>query len=216
MKGLDAETAYALNTLLEDERACVEVLLELTNGATEVAERDTCMAMGQDAVRLSCTLRERLATAGALVTQRINGIALHILDVERYDDRLRAFAHHKADICARAQALLDATEDDESHAVLRDLYDASVRGALWCEQRATTFAQSRLLDFRPGHLTAASLGPRDADEAGADTHDAVRTGSQVSQRDDPTGHAPAPVKDGAKPEPPFGPSRHDGANGEEQ
>ncbi|MGH2514255.1 MAG: hypothetical protein ACRDHP_01230 [Ktedonobacterales bacterium] len=169
MESLDSETVFALTALLEDMRASVEILVELANGATEVAEREACAAMGQDAVLLCCALRERITTAGVFVPRHINAIVLHILDVEYYDDRLRAFGRHQAGICERAQTLPHLTEDAEARKVARDLYDAGVQSALWCEQRAATFAGSRLLDFRATRPASAPPGPREHDSSDADT-----------------------------------------------
>jgi hypothetical protein len=165
MESLDPEIAHALNALLEDVRACIEILVELTNGATEVAERDSCTEMGTSAVLVSCALRERLTMAGVSVTRRVNGIVLHILDAEQYDDRLRAFARHQAGICERTQSVLPATEDRDTRKALRELYDANVRGALWCEQRATTFGESRLLLFNTNRPPTAPGDPGDPSDA---------------------------------------------------
>ena len=167
MENLNPEISHALNALLEDARANVEILVELVNGATEVAERESCTEMGTSAVFVSCALRERLAMAGAPVTRRVNGIVLHILDAEHYDDRLRAFARHQAGICERTQSLLPATEDRDTRKALRELYDTNVRGALWCEQRAAIFGDSRLLIFRPDRSPAAPGDPSGAGNAPA-------------------------------------------------
>lgn len=166
MERLESENLQALNALLEDQRANVEILVELASGATEVAERVACTTMGAEAVLVSCNLRERLTTLGAPVTRRINGIALHILDTERYDERLQAFARHQADVSERARSLLGSLDERETRAALRDLYDASVRGALWCEQRAAAFAQTRFLEFLAHRPTL--LRPRDADAPAAE------------------------------------------------
>ena len=168
MESLEDEMLHALNALLEDQRANVEILVELTNGATETAERASCEAMGAEAVLVACALREHLATLGISVTRRINGIVLYILETERYDDRLRAFARHQADVSARAQSALEAIEERELRSVLRDVYDSSVRGALWCAQRAQVFADSRLLEFRANAPGLAK--PPVSDEAGVETH----------------------------------------------
>lgn len=221
MESLDSEAVQALNGLLEDARASAEILVELANGATEFAERESCVAMGQDAVLLSCALRERLAMVGASVSRRVNGIVLHILDVEQYDDRLRAVARHHASICERAQSLLLSTEDRETRKVLRELHDAGVRNVLWCEQRATQFAQSRLLEFRANPLPAASVVPRDADtdaptgdrgedatyphsETALDVHDGNGSGILRAERT----HV---ARDAGSEPPSFGPAYHDGA-----
>lgn len=147
MATLDAETLDALNALLEDTRASVEIELALVNGTTELREQETLDAMGGQEVLACCALRERLALAGATVTWRINGIVFHILGTERYDDRLRSFARHQAAICERTEALLAVVRDQETHRLLQDLYDGHVQSARWAEQRANEFAATRLLDF---------------------------------------------------------------------
>lgn len=147
MATLDEETVAALNALLEDTRASVEIELALTNGATELHEREALDTMGSEEVLVCCALRERLTLAGAQVTWRINGIVFHILGTERYDERLRAFARHQAAICERAETLLATVYDREAHRLLRELYDSHVLSARWAEQRANAFAATRLLDF---------------------------------------------------------------------
>jgi hypothetical protein len=150
MATLDGEAVTALNTLLEDERASVEIALALATGSTELYEREAFDLMGSESVLACCALRERLTESGAEVTRRINGIVFPILGTDRYDDRLRAFAHHQASICEAVAPLLDQIEDEEAHRTLEDVYDAGTRTAQWCEQRAEEFAQSRLIDFRTG------------------------------------------------------------------
>jgi hypothetical protein len=171
MATLDAATVDALNALLEDVRASVMIELALTNGATELRERDTLAAMGSEEVLTCCALRERLALANAPVTWRISGIAFHILGTERYDERLRAFARHQAAICERAEALLATVSDRETHRALQDLYDSHVRSARWAEQRANEFAATRLLDFTipaGARLATTSAGMAGAKLARAD------------------------------------------------
>lgn len=175
MATLDAKALDALNELLEDTRASVEIELALVNGATELRERETLDAMGGEEVLYCCALRERLTISGATVTWRINGIVFHILGTERYDDRLRSFARHQAEICERTEALLATVDDAEAHNLLQDLYGSHVQSARWAEQRANEFAASRLLDLST---------PRGARPPGA--------------RSSPT---PRPPMDGTPPEP---------------
>jgi hypothetical protein len=166
MVTLDEETVGALNALLEDERASVEVELALANGATELNEREVFVAMGSEEVLACCTLRERLTEAGADVTRRINGIVFQILGTEHYDERLRAFARHQAAICERIQALLEVITDRETRRILETGYEAHVRAARWCEQRANLFAESRLIEFRAGHAGPAAVTPDGARASG--------------------------------------------------
>lgn len=162
---LDPEALDTLNALLEDTRASVEIEIALANGATERRERETLTAMGGEEVLACCALRERLTLAGAPVTWRISGIAYQILNAERYDERLRAFAHHQAAICERAQAVLAAVTDQSTHRLLQDLYDSHVRSALWAEERANQFAATRLLDFTVPARASASTAHVLSDEA---------------------------------------------------
>ena len=188
MATLDAETVDALNVLLEDIRASVMIELALTNGATELRERDTLAVMGSDEVLMCCALHERLALANAPVTWRISGIVFHILSTERYDERLRAFARHQAAICERAEALLAAVTDREAHRLLQELYDSHVRSARWAEQRANEFAATRLLDFtaratgRLGTTPAGTDGAMRARADGSEPQPAARPPS-VLERD---------------------------------
>jgi hypothetical protein len=82
------------------------------------------------------------------VSRQINGIVLRILSVERYDDRLRAFAEHQLGVCAAIQRMLDTTLESETRRLLDDIYQRHARYGRWCESRAEEFARSRLLDFR--------------------------------------------------------------------
>ncbi|HEU5349177.1 MAG TPA: hypothetical protein VFU63_11255, partial [Ktedonobacterales bacterium] len=88
MGTLDPETVDALNMLLEDERASVEIEVALSNGATEYLERDALTAMGVEDTLMSFLLRDWLESLNVPVTRRINGIVLQALDLTRYDDRL--------------------------------------------------------------------------------------------------------------------------------
>lgn len=216
MATLDAEIVAALNALLEDTRASVEIELALTNGATELRERETLEAMGGEEILACCALRERLTLTGAPVTWRINGIVFHILGTERYDERLRAFARHQAAICEHVETLLDTVTDREAHRLLRELYDSHVLSARWAEQRANTFAATRLLDFtlpKAARLAAAQtaierepgpdLGTVEvteqawADGAGPGTN--ASTADPPAKTDPPTTHLehadPAPPPD---------------------
>lgn len=148
MANLDAPTVEALNMLLEDERASVEMEIAFANGATERAERETFVEMGGAEVLACCALRERLSGTGGDVSRQINGIVLRILSLERYDDRLRAFAEHQLGVCAAIQRMLDTTLESETRRLLDDIYQRHARYGRWCEARAEEFARSRLLDFR--------------------------------------------------------------------
>ena len=155
MATINPEALHALNALLEDQRASVEIDVALVMGATERAERDTYATMGSDDVLACVTLREHLEQANLPVTQRINGIVLAVLDTERYDDRLRAYVELHVAICEQVSELLQKTADQELRALLQEMYDRHRRSAEWCVQRADAFDYSRTLDFRAPRRTPA-------------------------------------------------------------
>ena len=153
MGTLNPDTVDALNMLLEDVRASVEIEVALSNGATEYLEREALSQMGVEDTLIAYLLRDWLEALNLPVTRRINGIVLQALDLTRYDDRLQLFVHHQ--LASRDQAirlLEDGGVDGDGQAILRALADAHTRHAAWCEQRAREFAETRLLDFRrPPH-----------------------------------------------------------------
>jgi len=153
MGTLNPEIVDALNMLLEDVRASVEIEVALANGATEYLEREALSQMGVEDIMIAFLLHDWLDTLDVPVTRRINGIVLQALDLTRYDDRLQLFVHHQLASCEQAIHLLDDGEvDGDGQAILRALADAHTRHAAWCEQRAREFAETRLLDFRrPPH-----------------------------------------------------------------
>jgi hypothetical protein len=163
MAHVEAETLEALNALLQDARASVEVEVALSNGATERAEREMLVSIGIEEVGLCCLLHEYLDASGALVTRHVNGIVLTIINTEQYDERLRAFALHQMDSGQRAHDLRGATDDPALGQLLDELYDAHLQSALWSERRASQFASSRSLEFQTSAEKHA--GPRDAEEA---------------------------------------------------
>ena len=163
MAHVDPETLEALNALLQDERASVEVEVALSNGATERAEREALVDMGIVEVGFCCSLHEYLAASGAFVTRHVNGIVLNIISTEHYDDRLRAFAMHQAGTGERAHQLGTIVSDDELRQLLGEIYDVHLRSALWSEYRANQFARSRTLEFRTG--TDSEESTRDSTES---------------------------------------------------
>ncbi|MGH2485979.1 MAG: hypothetical protein ACRDHE_08215 [Ktedonobacterales bacterium] len=216
MANLDAATVEALNMLLEDERASVEMEIAFANGATERAERETFVEMGAAEVLACCTLRERLSGSGGGVSRQISGIVLRILSVERYDDRLRAFAEHQLGVCAAIQRMLDTALEGETRRLLDDIYQRHVRYGRWCEMRAEEFAQSRLLDFRtvrpdsgtpPGDISDSETGdsptqigehvplPHDAQELIYDTRDVGESAQNEARRDNPAPPDTPPASD---------------------
>lgn len=149
MGTLNPETVDALNMLLEDERASVEIEVALSNGATEYLEREALTSMGVEDTLIACLLRAWLESLDLPVTRRINGIVLQGLDLTRYDDRLLLFVQHQLASREQAEHLLAENDfDDEGSAILRSIIDAHTRHAAWCEQHANEFAETRQLEFR--------------------------------------------------------------------
>lgn len=230
MSTLDSETLDALNALLEDTRASVEIEVALADGATELREQETLTAMGGDEVLACCALRERLTFAGAPVTWRIGGIVFHILSTERYDERLRAFARHQGAICERAHALLATVTDHPTHRLLQDLYDTHMRFARWAEERSSQFAATRLLDFTVSASvrtavarmladgpapTASASSPLGTDSETSDTTlEAGNSSTEAPEQETTTAREPAQHNGHALPESPnsatLGEALHDG------
>ncbi|HET9979428.1 MAG TPA: hypothetical protein VFQ32_03220 [Ktedonobacterales bacterium] len=149
MPTLDPEMVDALNMLLEDVRASVEIEVALSNGATEYLEREALTAMGVEDTLFAFELRDWLDAQNLPVTRRINGIVLQALDLTRYDDRLSLFLHHQLASRDQAEQLLEEDDlDNAGQEMLRAIVDAHTRHAAWSEERAREFAASRQLDFR--------------------------------------------------------------------
>lgn len=149
MAPLHPDTVDALNMLLEDERASVEIEVALSNGATEYLEREALTTMGVEDTLISVELRDWLESLNLPVTRRINGIVLQALDLTRYDDRLQLFLQHQLSSREQAEQLLQEAEvDSDGQAILRSISDAHTRHAVWCEQRASEFAETRQFEFR--------------------------------------------------------------------
>ena len=178
MATMDPDTVDALNMLLEDVRASVEIEVALSNGATEYLEREALTAMGVEDTLLAFRLRDWLASHDLPVTRRINGIVLQALDLTRYDDRLTLFMHHQLASREQAEQLLEdigeRDEDDEGEErgesdldragqeILRSLVDAHTRHASWSEARAREFAETRQFEFRvPGPRPSGPSGGSD-------------------------------------------------------
>jgi len=162
MELVDLRTAEALNAMLEQVRASVAMEIALADGATELGEREVFSAMGGQEVGFSVALRERLERLGIAASSCVGATVAQMLDTERYDDRLLAFARHQRATAESARALLPAVRDYELRAVLQELGAAHERDALWCERRAAEFAASRDLDFRtPDRVHQADGGRAD-------------------------------------------------------
>jgi len=181
MGTLNPDTVDALNMLLEDVRASIEIEVALSNGATEYLEREALSQMGVEDIMIAFLLHDWLDTLDVPVTRRINGIVLQALDLTRYDDRLQLFVHHQLASCEQAIHLLDDGEvDGDGQAILRALADAHTRHAAWCEQRAREFAETRLLDFRrPSHNLSPGASESDPLPDISGEHSSPRTAAPV-------------------------------------
>ncbi|HEX9037812.1 MAG TPA: DUF6306 domain-containing protein [Ktedonobacterales bacterium] len=145
----EPELVDALNLLIEDERASVEMEVALASGATEYAEREALARMGAEDIHSCETLRTEMERADLPVTPQINGVVFEVLGAERYDDRLRSFARHQRIVAERATDLLESNLDGEMRAALETIIATHDRHIDWVNQRADAFAATRLLEFGP-------------------------------------------------------------------
>lgn len=152
----EPELVDALNLLIEDERASVEMEVALASGATEYAEREALARMGADDIHSCETLRAEMERAELPVTPQINGVVFEVLGAERYDDRLRAFAHHQRIVADRANDLLESNLDGELRDALVSIMTAHQRHIEWATYRADEFAATRLMEFGPRHTPLVS------------------------------------------------------------
>src|SRR6185312_16770786 len=119
------ELDEALTALLEAERASVEVEVALASAASEYQERAAFTAMGAEDIEACCALRERLQRDEDEVSQYISRVVFDILESERYDDRLRAFAIHQREIGRRASGMLETLEGESAvRRLLQEIADA--------------------------------------------------------------------------------------------
>lgn len=149
METIAPELAAALNTLIEGERASVEMEVGLASGATEYLEREALTSMGIDDLDACCALHEYLDRHQAPVSWRTHAAVYDVLNEVRYDDRLRAFAAHQRATGKHAGSLVEGDDQEaDLRGILSTIRDAHARHTLWVEQRADEFAATRLLDFR--------------------------------------------------------------------
>lgn len=159
------ELVEALNMLLEDERASVEMEVALASGATEYAEREALSFMGVEDIHFCEELRVEMEHAGLPVTPQINGIVFQVIGAERYDDRLRAFAQHQRAVAEHARELQESNLDGALREALEGIAETHERHIQWTERRAGEFATTRTLEFG----SAARVGaPVPEDEPRAD------------------------------------------------
>lgn len=197
---MDLDAITDLESLLAEERACVESLLGLTWIATDTMERRALTTMGVQAVRGCVELHERLEQLGAGVGMRIADSAFRVLSHERIDDRLRAFGALNERLAERFERARDRARDEETQMLLATLVSVQRTHAAWAERRAGEFTASRPTDGEtssPAHpaprVVAAPMTadpgatPSHADEANAR---AGTTISSASAQDAPSGDPP--------------------------
>src|SRR5690349_18196510 len=133
----EQELDEALTALLELERASVEVEVALASAASEYQERAAFTAMGAEDIEACCALHERLQRSEDEVSHYISRVVFDILERERYDDRLRAFAIHQREIGRRASEIMETLgAESGARRLLHEIAEAHVRHALWAERRA--------------------------------------------------------------------------------
>lgn len=162
----ELELVEALNMLLEDERASVEMEIALASGATEYAEREALTAMGVEDIHFCAQLRSEMELAGLPVTPQINGIVFRVLGADRYDDRLRAFSQHQRVVADHARELQESNLDGPLREALEGISETHDRHSAWTDQLADAFAATRALEFGPaGQSTSAldELAPADGE-----------------------------------------------------
>ncbi|MDE3229274.1 MAG: hypothetical protein KGO05_05295, partial [Chloroflexota bacterium] len=185
----ETELVEALNMLLEDERASVEMEISLASGATEYAERDAITAMGVEDIHFCEQLRTEMEVAGLPVTPQINGVVFHVIGAERYDDRLRAFAQHQRAVADHARELQESNLDGALREALDGISTTHERHSDWIEQRADAFAATRALEF--GAPTQLAQPP-----VGGETYTTSRTISEATAAPEPPGdYEAAPADD---------------------
>src|SRR4029077_2411266 len=96
--------------------------------ASEYQERAAFTAMGAEDIEACCALRERLQRDEDEVSQYISRVVFEILESERYDGRLRAFAIHQREIWRRASEMLETLDGESAmRRLLQEIADAHVR-----------------------------------------------------------------------------------------
>lgn len=191
----EMELIEALNMLLEDERASVEMEVALASGATEYGERETLAGMGSEDIHFCEQLRTEMELAGLPVSPQINGIVFQVIGAERYDDRLRAFAHHQRTVADHARELQESNLEGALRDALEGITLTHTRHTEWTERRASEFAATRLLDFSGVRSQPAiQEDAPSADEAPADQVFATVTDTL------PPSEPPADMSDERSPE----------------
>lgn len=191
------ELVEALNMLLEDERASVEMEVALASGATEYSEREALSVMGVEDIHFCEQLRVEMERAGLPVTPQINGIVFQVIGAERYDDRLRAFAHHQQVVAEHAKELQESNLDGALREALEGITTTHERHTQWTEQRAGAFAATRTLEFGPtGRMPSSGATPDadDPDAAEQSTQAAAYTDSRTMEELSDTAQSAVPVE----------------------
>ncbi len=145
---MESSELERLNALLEDERGSVEIEVALVNCVTDLSERDAITNLGVQEVGFCVALREHLERQNAPVSTRVNGIVLDVLGIERYDERLNAFADYQMRITETLPGIVESAPQSDLATLLREIEDAHLRSAAWSRRRSSAFAATRMLVFR--------------------------------------------------------------------
>jgi hypothetical protein len=174
---MDAQHIHALNQLLEDERASVEILIALTSMATDSLERQALTVMGGQAAQACGDLREVLAGQNADISRKVSAAAARVVAPEHLDERFYAYAELQRQMAERITSLAQAELDRDAPAMLATLRAMHLAHAAWVTQRADEFVASR----------------RQAEEAAGLAHPAGREAAPEDAASDGDAAAPAPV-----------------------
>ncbi|HEX8730413.1 MAG TPA: hypothetical protein VF725_00025 [Ktedonobacterales bacterium] len=196
----ETELVEALNMLLEDERASVEMEISLASGATEYTERDAITAMGVEDIHFCEQLRSEMELAGLPVTPQINGVVFHVIGAERYDDRLRAFAQHQRAVADHARELQESNLDGALREALDGISASHERHSDWIEQRADAFAATRALEF--GAPTQLAQPPAGATFVDGEAYTVSGAISEAAAASEPPNEYEAAPADASEVQPP--------------
>ncbi len=140
---MDAQHVHALNELLEDERASVEILIALTAMATDSLERQALTVMGGQAAQACVDVREVLAQRQAEISQKVGTAAGRVVAPDRLDERFSAYAELQRQMTERIASLAQDEPDADTQAMLATLQAMHLAHAAWVAQRADEFVASR-------------------------------------------------------------------------
>lgn len=212
---MDAQQIYALNELLEDERASVEILIALTAMATDSLERQALTVMGGQAAQACADLHEALARQDASISRKVSAAAGRVVAPEHLDTRFYAYAELQEQMAQRIASLPQPDLDAPTQGMLTTLQAMHLAHAAWVAQRADEFVASRRQAEEAARLAHAA-GPDAAREAAPDeaahelAHEPAHDDAAAPDARDRT---PAPSSPEPEPEPAHNApiARHDAA-----